>query len=108
MELHTPELTCAALLATFASIAISATVAAQDGGVYRNPTIGGMLLDGCYSFPGDCASRRQANAFCSEEGYDRAYDWETENRAGVFTTKRLGDGGTCVISCTVMIFVECE
>lgn len=89
-------------------MAIPATAFAQRDGVYRNPTIEGMVLDGCYRFPGDCASDLQAEAFCQEEGYDGAFDWETENRAGLFTTKRLGDGGTCIASCTVMTYVECE
>lgn len=98
-----------ALLAVFAaSTAIPTTAVAQRDGVYRNPTIGGQLLDGCYRWPGPCNSRRQADAFCDEEGYDGAYDYETENRVGVMTTKRLGDGGTCFASCTVMTYVECE
>jgi len=75
---------------------------------FRNPTVGGLVLDGCYSWPGDCASKRQADAFCAEEGHDEASDWETENRVGAFTTKRLGDSGTCFASCTVMTYVECE
>jgi hypothetical protein len=96
------------LLAIVAVIAMPLSAIAQDDGVYDNPTIDGLVLDGCYSWPGDCASDEQAAAFCEEEGYDGAADFETENRGGIFTTKRLGDGGTCVASCTVMTYVECE
>jgi hypothetical protein len=96
------------LLAATAAIAMPLGALAQDDGEYRNPTVGGLVLDGCYAWPGDCASDEQADAFCEQEGYDGAADWETENRGGIFTTKRLGDGGTCIASCTVMTYVECE
>jgi hypothetical protein len=75
---------------------------------FDNPRIDGLVLDGCYRFPGRCDSRRQANAFCRRRGFDEAVDWEAVNRGGLITTKRLGDGGTCVANCTVMTSVECE
>jgi hypothetical protein len=73
---------------------------------FDNPRIDGRLLDGCYRWPGQCNSRRQANAFCRRMDFDRAADWET--RGGGANTKRLGDGGVCIAFCTVMTYVECE
>jgi hypothetical protein len=75
---------------------------------FENPRVDGLLLDGCYRYPGRCESRRQANAFCRRRGFDEAIDWEVVNRGGLISTKRLGDGGTCRISCSVMTLVECD
>jgi hypothetical protein len=73
---------------------------------FNNPRIDGVLLDGCYRWPGECNSRRQANAFCRRMDFERAADWET--RQGGANTRRLGDGGACIAFCTVMAYVECE
>ncbi len=74
---------------------------------FYNPKVGGKRLDGCYTFPGKCQVRKQANAFCKMMGYAYASTFDASNDAGLFQTKRLGDGGTCTASCTVMNFVHC-
>jgi hypothetical protein len=123
------KLACAALfLIVASSVAISTIANAQpyyrrdgdrynrnyDGGYdqpgvrFHNPKVDGLVLDGCYRFPGRCNSEREANEFCRRRGFDGATDWHAENRGGLFTTMRLGDGGRCFASCTVMTFVACE
>lgn len=74
---------------------------------FYNPKVGGKRLDGCYKFPGKCQVRKQANAFCKMMGYAYASTFDASNEAGLFQTKRLGDGGSCTASCTVMNFVDC-
>ena len=75
---------------------------------FRDPMVKSRLLDGCYSWPGPCKSRKQANAFCRRKGFDFAVDYDAVNKTGTFKTKRLGDGGTCKLSCTVMRYVKCR
>lgn len=96
-----------ALLFAFVT-ALAASALPAEARTFNNPRIGGKVLDGCYSWPGPCKSRRQANAFCRRKGYARAADFETTNSVGAFQTKRLGDGGVCTASCTVMEYVVCE
>lgn len=74
---------------------------------YNNPKVGSKKLDGCYSFPGSCNSQQQANAFCKMNGYAFASAFNVTNKFGAFQAKRLGDGGTCTASCTVMTRVVC-
>lgn len=85
------------------------TVASAEGGikVFHNPKVGGKRLDGCYSWPGPCNSDDAASAFCNMKGYGYASDFKTSNVVGLYQTKRLGDGGTCTASCTVMLSVTC-
>ena len=98
----------AVLLAGLAlSLALAGAAMAQGTAVFVNPTYDGLVLDGCYSWPGPCGTPEQANAFCQSQGYDAASSWQSENRVGLFSTKRIGDGGTCVASCTVMVRVDC-
>lgn len=66
------------------------------------------MLDGCYSWPGPCRSKAQANAYCRMKGFDYASDYSTSNRGGFFQTRRLGDDGVCTASCTVMNWVDCD
>lgn len=127
--MNTWKLAGAALLLTIAwPIAITTTANAQsyrrhyyeryghrydDGDedrvrVFRHPRVHGLLLDGCYRYPGACGTKREADAFCRLRGYDDAVDWRAENRGGLFKTKRLGDGGSRIASCTVMTFVACQ
>jgi len=75
---------------------------------FENPKVGGKYLDGCYRWPGECRSTRQAEAFCKRKGYPYVYDFSISNKVGVFQAKRLGDGGTCTASCSVMSMVYCE
>lgn len=75
--------------------------------IYNNPKVGGKKLDGCYSWPGNCKSQQQANAFCKMRGYAFASDFSVTNKFGMYQAKRLGDGGTCTASCTVMTRVVC-
>lgn len=42
------------------------------------------------------------------QGFDFAVDYDAVNKTGTFKTKRLGDGGTCKLSCTVMRYVKCR
>ena len=102
-----PPAMLAMVAASAAALAVFDTTGASAR-EFNNPKVGGRLLDGCYRFPGNCNSRRQADAFCQLRGFDDAVDFTATNRAGLFTTRRLGDGGTCVSSCTVMTYVECE
>lgn len=74
---------------------------------FNNPHVDGKRLDGCYSWPGPCRTRTAANAFCRRKGYERASDWEASNQFGAYQTYRLGDGGVCTASCTVMTYVRC-
>ena len=92
----------------FAAVAVTVLTDAASARVFHHPHAGGALLDGCYSWPGPCHSRREANAFCRERDYDDAVEWRAVTRGGLIKTRRLGDDGTCVASCTVMQFVECE
>ena len=75
--------------------------------IYNNPKVGSKRLDGCYSFPGSCKSQQQANAFSQMKGYAFASDFSATNKFGMYQAKRLGDGGTCTASCTVMTRVVC-
>ena len=92
----------------FAAIAVTAITGTASARVFSHPHVGGALLDGCYSWPGPCHARREANAFCRDRDYDEAVEWRASHRAGLIKTRRLGDDGTCVGSCTVMLSVECE
>jgi hypothetical protein len=106
--MHTLKLTQAAALA---AITVGLVLSGSTGAFARefeSPRIDGLVLDGCYRFPGRCESRRQANAFCRRRGFDEALDWDVANHGGLITTKRLGDGGTCIANCTVMTSVECD
>jgi hypothetical protein len=42
----------------------------SEARTFHNPHIGGKLLNGCYSWPGPCKTRRQAMAFCRRKGDD--------------------------------------
>lgn len=75
--------------------------------IIKKPKVGGKLLDGCYSWPGPCNSKTQADVFCKRQGYTGVDDFVAVNKVGAFQTKRLGDGGTCTASCTVMSKVIC-
>ena len=99
------KIVAACLFAAVAAVAVTDTASAR---VFHHPHVGGALLDGCYSWPGGCHTRREANAFCRDRDYDQAVEWRASHRAGLIKTRRLGDDGTCVASCTVMEFVECE
>ena len=96
-----------AIVALGVVAASTATVQAQPARVFQHPRIGANLLDGCYSWPGPCRSRRQANAFCREQGYSGADDFEVRKKAGGFQTWRLGDEGVCTFACSVMVWVAC-
>lgn len=74
---------------------------------FYNPKIGGKRADGCYSWPGPCRSKEQARAYCRTKGYVEVADFDTSNEVGAFSTKRLGDGGVCRLSCTVLTMVHC-
>ena len=93
--------------AVFAALAAAPSPANARSKIFKNPKINGKLLDGCYSWPGPCNEDKQADAFCVRKGYEYADDYDTENKAGLFQTKRLGDKGVCTSSCTVMKRVEC-
>lgn len=75
--------------------------------LFESPRIGSRKADGCYSWPGPCRTRRQANAFCRLKGYTAASRWRASNQVGTFSTKRLGDGGVCRLQCTVLTEVMC-
>lgn len=98
-----------------AALAVSLAVTAFSGAAsadkfsktFHNPKVGGKKLDGCFSFPGSCRSKQQATAFCRMKGYAFASDFDVTNKIGMFQAKRLGDGGTCTASCTVMTRVVC-
>jgi hypothetical protein len=95
--------------ATLVAVAVALTLSGNGIATaeeFDNPRVDGHLLDGCYRWPGQCNSRRQANEFCRRMDFEEAIDWQT--RAGAANTKRLGDGGTCIAFCTVMTYVECE
>lgn len=97
-------------LVAFSSIFIAVSVAAPASAevvIIKKPKIGGKLLDGCYSWPGPCNSKKQADVFCKRQGYTGVDDYVAVNKVGAFQTKRLGDGGNCTASCTVMTKVIC-
>jgi len=97
--------------ALFAALALStaseAAFADKFSKTYYNPKVGSKKLDGCFSWPGKCHSKQQANAFCKMKGYAFASDFDVTNKFGAYQAKRLGDGGTCTASCTVMTRVVC-
>lgn len=87
-------------------IAITQSVHASEKR-FNDPTVGGKLLDGCFKWPGNCNSQAQANAYCIRMGFVRAKGKRVVQKVGVFQTKRLGDGGVCTASCSVMTMVFC-
>lgn len=98
------------LLVAFSSILIAVSLAAPASAevvIIKKPKVGGKLLDGCYSWPGPCNSKTQADVYCKQKGYTGVDQYVAVNKVGAFQTKRLGDGGTCTASCTVMTKVIC-
>jgi hypothetical protein len=75
--------------------------------VFDSPRIGSHRADGCYSWPGPCNSKQQADAYCRLRGFARAASFEASNKVGGFSAKRLGDGGICRLSCTLLTQVSC-
>lgn len=105
--MNSRKLACA--LGAILSVAVIATSAQADvAKTYHNPKIGSKRLDGCYSWPGKCRTKQQADAFCKMQGYQFATAFDTSNEFGAYQTKRLGDGGVCTASCTVMVWVTCD
>lgn len=94
--------------ATVLVAAMAASVQADGTSrTFDNPQVGSKRLDGCYSWPGPCRSQRQANTFCRGMEFHSAVNHRTSNAFGIYQTRRLGDGGVCTASCTVMVSVEC-
>jgi len=90
------------------SVGIATSSMAVETKRFDNPKVGGKLLDGSYSWPGPCEAEKQAIAFCKRKGYPKMFAYVRGNKVGVFQTKRLGDGGTCTASCSIMTYVICE
>ncbi|MEZ5900175.1 MAG: hypothetical protein R3D51_11875 [Hyphomicrobiaceae bacterium] len=106
MKILAAQLVFAASALAFSTLASVPAMARSK--TFHSPKVGGKMLDGCYSWPGPCKSKRQANAFCRRKGFDFAADFEASNEFGAYQAKRLGDGGVCTASCTVMQMVRCS
>jgi hypothetical protein len=74
---------------------------------FKYPKIDGKYVDGCYSWPGPCKRGEEANAYCRRHGMCEAVSVHVSNKVGVFQTTRLGDGGTCTASCSVIADIDC-
>ena len=91
-----------AALALAIALGFAEPAAASQVRNFFAPEVGGARLDACLA-SGACG-RPAADAFCKEQGYDRAVIFQRESFA---STRALDSEKTCSGSCTAFRQVKC-
>jgi len=91
-----------ALITGLIVIGLASPASATEVRNFFAPQVAGSRIDACLT--GGACGKPAADAFCKEEGYDRAVIFQREQYA---STRTLDSGQICSKDCTALKLVKC-